>query len=211
MFGLVRESLNQKYLEEYVSTYGCVSEGQLDRIMENAGFGMTKRKRYLSAIRTYSDVNYDKDTATYYSSSYIEAGGHREHALSLAQWVLIDFLGKIEHHFKPSSDFNLTLICMMLESRSYEIVFAAKGNEQYLDSQMRADRMEMLLRAEDTFFKPIVEKDTKTEIEAMRYIVLVEDISQAHLIKSKQIAYFCSLGEDNVPIFYEPEDIYKAH
>lgn len=210
MFGLVRDKMTQQYLEEYINEYGLVTRGHISRIMENAGFPDRKIESYHRALFNYGAVNYDKQARLYYSSNYTEANMKRTENMQKVQWVLIDFLGRVEHHFPVASVYTPSYICMMLEDRAYELVYAEKGQEPYLNNQLLASRMELLYRAESTFFSPIVEKNDKSLLEATRYIILLDDMNDAHRIQSPQIAYFCVLNEDNRPVFYTPEDVKAA-
>lgn len=203
MFGLIRGPLTQQYAEEFIYEYGFVRREQLSRLFRNAGFSRDKSSSFLSAIRSYGKkAFYDKKTAAYYASNYTEPGAERFDAIDKCLWVLIDFLGKVEHHFPISSAFSPSQICLMLEDRSYEIAFCAPGNEKYFNNQLHAARTELLYRAESSYFEPIVEQDDKAVIEATRYIVVVDSIEAAQEIRSGQIAFFVTLDSNNECTFY---------
>lgn len=203
MFGLVREPLTQQYAEDFIYEYGFVRKEQLNRLFMNAGFRLDKSRAFLNSIRSYgTKAFYDKKTNAYYASNYTEPSQDRFLAMDKCLWVLIDFLGKVEHHFPISSAFSPSQICLMLEERSYEIAYCQPGHEQYFNNQLRAARTELLYRAESSYFAPIVEEDDKAVIEATRYIVLVENIEAAGCIQPGQIAFFVTLDEENICTFY---------
>lgn len=210
MFGLGREKLSQQYLEEYINEYGIVTRDQLTRIMENAGLLLKTSERYHRALFNYGKVNYDRKAKLYYSTNFIETNEKRTQNMQKLQWVLIDFLGRVEHHFVVSTVYTPAYICLMLEDRAYELVYGERGQEKYLANQLIAARMELLYRAEMEYFSPIVERDDKSRIEATKYIVLLDDLADVGMIQSKQIAYFCTLDDEMRPIYYTPEEMGDA-
>jgi predicted transcriptional regulator len=207
MFGLGREKLTQQYLEEYINEYGIVTRDQLTRIMENAGLPSRTAERYHRALFNYGKVNYDRSAKLYYSAGFVEATEKRTQAMQKLQWVLLDFLGRVEHHFPISAIYTPAYICMMLEDRAYELVYGEKGQEKYLANQLVAARTELLYRAEMEYFAPIIERDDKSRLEATKYIILLDDLADVNLIQCKQIAYFCLLDADMQPVYYSPEEM----
>jgi hypothetical protein len=203
MFGLAREPLTQQYTEEFIQEYQFVRKAQLLKLYENAGLSTKKARKDLSTIRSFSGkVYYDGNSDSYYSSNYVSSASERAVALDKCMWVLIDFLGKVEHHFPIASVFSPSQICLMHEERAYEIAYCPAGLERYFNNQLRAARAELLYRAESSYFAPIVEQDDKAIIQATRYIVLVEDIEKAHEVESGLISFFVTLDKDNKCNFY---------
>jgi hypothetical protein len=207
MFGLGREKLTQQYLEEYINEYGMVTREQLTRIMENAGLPSRTAERYHRSLFNYGKVNYDRNAKLYYSAGYVEVNEKRTMTMQKLQWVLIDFLGRVEHHFPISAIYTPAYICIMLEDRAYELIYGESGQEKYLTNQLIAARTELLYRAEMEYFSPIVERDDKSRMEATKYIVLLDDLAGVSVIQSKQIAYFCTLDDEMRPVYYSAEEI----
>jgi len=211
MFGLVREPLTQQYAEGLIHEYGFVRKEQLIRLFDNNGFNERKRGSYLSTLRKYGEKTFfDRDADGFYAVNYTEPNQERAAAMDKCMWVLIDFLGKVEHHFPIASVFTPSTICLMLEERSYEIAYCKAGLEKYFNNQLRAARTEFLYRADMPFFQPIIEKDDKAILEATRYIVLVDDIEAAQEIQSSQVAFYVTLDENNNCTFYPVESTEPA-
>ena len=207
MFGLVREPLSQKYAEEMIHEYGFIRKEQLIQLFTNSGFTLEKARSYLNAIRSYGEkAFFDRKTNAFYASNYVQPNPERMISIDKCMWVLIDFIGKVEHHFPIYSTFTPSDICLMLEERSYEIAYCQPGNEKYFNNQLRAARTELLYRADMPFFQSIVEKDDKAILDATRYIVVVDDIEATQDIQSSQIAYFVTLDENNACTFYPVEN-----
>ena len=206
MFGLVKTPLTQKYAEEMIHEYGAIRTEQLNQLFINNGFQPDKARSYLNAIRSYGEkAFFDRKTNSYYASNYVQPNPERMISLDKCLWVLIDFIGKVEHHFPILSSFTPSDICLMLEERSYEIAYCQHGLEKYFNNQLRAARTELLYRADMPFFQSIIEKDDKAILDATRYIVIVDDIEAVQDIQSSQIAYFVTLDENNACTFYPVE------
>lgn len=211
MFGLAKEPLSYQYVEDLVEEYGSVRSDQLLRLYENMGTPPKKAEKAINSIKNLaSRMFYDKNAGAYYSNSYERKSLSQEFAMEKCFWVMLDFINRVENHFPVGSYLSPSQICLMLEDRSYEIAYCQKGMEEYFNNQLRAARIELLCRAESTYFAPIVEKDDKAVIEATKYIVVVENIEDAGRIRSKQIAFFVTLDEENVCTFYSAEEVYEA-
>ena len=211
MFGLAKEPLSYQYVEDLVEEYGSVRSDQLLRLYENMGTPPKKSEKAINSIKNLaSRMFYDKNADAYYSNSYERKSLSQEFAMEKCFWVMLDFINKVENHFPVGSYLSPSQICLMLEDRSYEIAYCQKGLGTYFNNQLRAARLELLCRAESTYFAPIVEKDDKAVIEATKYIVVLDDIEDARQIRSQQIAYFVTLDEENVCTFYSAEEVYEA-
>lgn len=211
MFGLAKEPLSYQYVEDLVEEYGSVRSDQLLRLYENMGTPQKKAEKAINSIKNLaSRMFYDKNADAYYSNSYERKSLSQEFAMEKCFWVMLDFINKVENHFPVGSYLSPSQICLMLEDRSYEIAYCQKGLGTYFNNQLRAARLELLCRAESTYFAPIVEKDDKAVIEATKYIVVLDDIEDARQIRSQQIAYFVTLDEENVCTFYSAEEVYEA-
>lgn len=209
MIGLTKVPFSSQYFVDFVSEYGFVRWKQMERLMVSMGIPFKKTRAQLASLRNYSPkVFFDKETDGFYSFQYEEPSQAQFRAMDKCLWVLIDFLKTIDHHFPVASSFSPSQICMMLENRSYEIAYCPAGNEAYFSNQLRAARMELLYRADATYFSPIVEKDDKAMLEATKYIIIVEDIEAAKQIQSSLIAHFVTLDEWNACTFYTPDEIY---
>ena len=211
VFGLIKEPLTYQYTEDLICEYGFIRESQLIRLYENMGFSAPKIKAEVNSIRVHGEkVYFDKASKGFFSYRYEEPSPSRRIAMDRCIWVLLDFINRVEHHFSISSNLSPSQICLMLEDRSYEIAYCPADAGPYFDNQLRAARLELLYRAEFSYFSRIVEKDDKAFLEAARYIVVLENIESARYIHSSQIAYFVTLDEENVCTFYSAEEVYKA-
>lgn len=211
MFGLVKEPLTYQYVEDLICEYGFIRQSQLLRLYENMGIPYRKATKELNAIRTLgTKVYFDKKVDGFFAGNYEEPSPLRRLAMDRCIWVLFDFINKVEHHFPVSSNLSPSQICLMLSDRSYEIAYCPADAGPYFDNQLKAARRELMYRAESSYFAPIVEKNDKAEIQAARYIVVLEDITAAQYIRSPQISYFVVLDSQNVCTFYSAEEVYEA-
>ena len=207
MFGLNRDKLNAEYLCEFITEYGAVSNSQISRILANTDYERKRKGPLFKAIATVGTALYDEDAKIFYGDQYVAPSSERQYAMERSIWVLIDFLGRIDMHFRVSSDFSPSLICMTIEKRFYEIAYSRSGQEEYLANQLRAARLELIYKAESEYLSRVLDKDDKAYLEGAKYIIILEDIQKAKLIQSSHTAYYCTLGQDNRPIFYKPEEL----
>lgn len=207
MFGLNRDKVSADYLCEFISEYGAVSNAQISRILANIDYERRKKGSLFKAISTVGTALYDEDAKVFFNDQYIPPNSQRQFAMDRALWVLIDFLGRIDMHFRVSSDYAPSLICMSIEKRFYEIAYAASGQEEYLDNQLRAARLEMIYKAESEYLSKVLDKDDKIYLEGAKYIIILDDVQQARHIKSNHTAYFCTLNAECFPTFYKPDEV----
>ena len=211
MNGLLHDSLTQFYLEEYINLYGLTTAGHLTMIMNNVGFDDRRIKRYHNALRNTAKydgtINYDRELNHYYASNFVDANEKRTKNMLKVQWVLIDFLGRIETHSPVLSKYTPTYAWMMLEDRSYEIVYAESGSENYLDNQLLSLRAEFAYTLDSEFMKQILSDKERAILNAPKYIVVLDNWDNAGIITSKQIAYFCVLDEEMKPMYLKPEEV----
>ena len=151
---------------------------------------------------------YDEDARVFYRDRYISPNSARQHAMERALWVLIDFLGRIDMHFRVSTDYTPSVICMSIEKRFYEIIYAPAGQEEYLDNKLRAARLELIYKAETEYLQKVLDTNDKAFLEGARYIIILEDLEKAGLIQSEHTAYYCVLSEEDRPTFYKPAALF---
>ena len=219
--GLLREELTQLYLEEYIKTYGYVTYDHITRIMQKNEFRPNTIERYHRALRKAtrsengrrynSGIIYDHKEKTYYCYNFIDPGKVHKQRMGKIQWIIIDFLNQAEIHTPHSRVYQPVLATLMVGDRSYELVYAKAGEEQYLERNLFLLRRKLIESMEELTVEhgklSYEQQRHKERIEATKYIILLDDIEKAPLIKCSQTAFFCTLDSKNRPQYFTPEEV----
>lgn len=121
--------------------------------------------------------------------------------------MAIEFVSKVELLFPVSPHLSPSRIALILEDRTYEIVYCSQDSAPFLDNLLRAVRLQMIYQANSEYFSKVTETGDAKVLESVKYIVLLEDLESARHIHAKNVAYFVTLDEQNICTFYAAEDI----
>lgn len=214
MMGLQKAGISYDYLEELVMEYGKVRESQIQRLYEVMGADTKSALQHLKIFKRHiTRCRYDRNAGIFYSNDYgryNEISQEYAHELDRCLWVAIEFVGKVELYFPVSPHLSPSRCALVLEDRTYEIVYCSKGSGPYLDNLLRGVRLQMIYQASAECFSKISESGDVKVLEGVRYIVLLEDLEDAKQILTRDVAYFVTLDEQNVCTFYAAEDIRAA-
>lgn len=211
MMGLQKSGVTYDYLEEFVLEYGAVREEQILRLYEVMGVAPKTANQHLKVFKNFiTRCRYDRNTNIFYANGY---GRYNEispsfaHEMELCLWVAIEFVSKVELLFPVSPHLSPSRIALILEDRTYEIVYCSQDSAPFLDNLLRAVRLQMIYQANSEYFSKVTETGDAKVLESVKYIVLLEDLESARHIHAKNVAYFVTLDEQNICTFYAAEDI----
>lgn len=214
MMGLQKAGISYDYLEELIVEYGAVRESQILRLYKVMGTDSKAARQHLKTFKRFiTRCRYDREAEIFYAngySRYHEISQAYAYELDRCLWVTIEFVGKVELHFPVSQHLSPSRCALVLENRTYEIVYCSKGSGPYLDSLLRGVRLQMIYQASAECFSKISESGDVKVLEGVRYIVLLEDLEDAEQIQTRDVAYFVTLDDQNVCTFYAAEDIRAA-
>lgn len=214
MMGLQKSGVTYDYLEEFILEYGAVREEQILRLYEVMGMASKTAMQHLKTFKNFiTRCRYDRTAKTFYANGYDryhDISQAYAHEIDRCLWVAIEFVSKVELYFPVSPHLSPSRIALILEDRTYEIVYCNKGSGPYLDSLLRGVRLQMIYQANAECFSKISETGDAKILEGVRYIVVLEDLADAEQIHTRDVAYFVTLDEENVCTFYAAEDIRTA-
>ena len=212
--GLQKSGVTYDYLEELVLEYGAVREEQILRLYEVMGVAPKIARQHLKTFRNFiTRCRYDRNTNIFYANDYgryDEISQAFAHEMDLCLWVAIEFINKVELHFPVSPHLSPSRIALVLEDRTYEIVYCNKDSGSYLDNLLRATRLQMIYQANSEYFSKVTESGDAKVLEGVKYIVLLEDLESAMQIHTRDVAYFVTLDVQNICTFYAAKDIRTA-